>query len=357
MGMDDKISNHRLPLMQTYYLPVHIDKLEKVLMNTNEDMTSFPCILVVSNGSVLLTLNGHQYTLSRGSVVLWDDYNDVKLTAQTHTTLQGTLIQYRSLTNDGTKPHVFKHHEPLRDCSLKILTLTEELESVSRRPTSSKPFYFQQLFLELLAELYEELEGRLQQINVWMEQVLHYIDYHFHEDLTREQIAEMAQVSPEHFSRTFRKHTGQTFSNYLALLRIRAQFGARGTAIVWEMNTNSAYCINSSYGRGSQILYQDLGFQVPNQILEEGIEVHGYLEKEIEAIAYYAADHIFITSLPSNPMAKKRINRLFQSEPWLKMEAIQQKRVYLIDQPNLFYGYDPLSSKAQLRELMRVLTS
>ncbi|WP_276326531.1 ABC transporter substrate-binding protein [Paenibacillus antarcticus] len=130
----------------------------------------------------------------------------------------------------------------------------------------------------------------------------------------------------------------------------------RGTAVVWEIGTSSAYCINSSYGRGSQILYDDIGFRPPVSLLKRDMDRWGYVEEEIEAIVDYPADHIFITGLPSNLAAKKRMNRLFRSEPWLEMEAVKKNQVYIIDKPDLFYGYDPLSSQGQLHELMRLLT-
>lgn len=530
--MADHLSKHNISLSHTYYYPVSIANWEGSLPCIDEEMTRFPCILVIINGSGLLDLQEQQYELSRGCVMLWHNSHELKVSTQLHTSFKGTLISYRCLTSDGIQPNVLKHPEPLRNCSLNILSLTAELERASKQLSERKPFQFQQLFVELLAVLYDELEGQQQKNNAWMEQVLHYVDTHFHEDVTREQMATIAQVSPEHFSRAFRRHTSQTFSDYLALLRIRAsqnrllydmpkleklaqevgykegaylsrkfkqlvglsptayhqkkkrvvalnsnhtacllalgitpelgvysswmesvnpvnplqklyefgistssfyntiastrpdliidyytvkgskellplapvlglpfmdmswreqfrhiadvverqqqveewlahydeqiwafnqkldqQLGKRGTAVLWEIGTSSAYSIHSSHGRGSQILYEDIGFRPPGSLLKHGIEQRGFVEEEIEAIADHPADHIFITGIPSNPGTKKRMKRLFQSESWLKMEAIKQNRMYLIEQPDLFYGYDPLSSQAQLHELMRVLIS
>ncbi|OAB47320.1 hypothetical protein PBAT_06345 [Paenibacillus antarcticus] len=219
MEDEDRLSKDRNPLSNTYYLPVSISNWEETLMD--EEMASFPCLLVVSNGNSLLTLNEQQYALSRGCVVLWHNSNELKLSPKLHTRFEGILIRYRCLTSDGTEPNELKYPEPLWDCSLNIIWLAAELERVSRNLANSKPFHLQQLFVELLSELSDEIERQLQHAGSWMEQVLHYIDTHFHEDVTREQMARFAQVSPEHFSRAFRMHTGQTFSAYLAMLRIR----------------------------------------------------------------------------------------------------------------------------------------
>lgn len=55
----------------------------------------------------------------------------------------------------------------------------------------------------------------------WIDRVLHHIESNYNEDLTREQAAGLAGVTPEHFSRAFRRFTGQTFNQYITLLRIR----------------------------------------------------------------------------------------------------------------------------------------
>ncbi|KAA0966311.1 ABC transporter substrate-binding protein [Sporosarcina sp. ANT_H38] len=530
--MDDELLKCNTLFSHAYYLPVSISNWEGTLPETEEEMTRYPCILVVMNGSGLLELQEQQYKLSRGCVMLWQNSYELTLSSQLDSNFQGTQIRYRCFTNDGSKPNVLKSPEPLWNCSLNIINLTAELERASKQLSNRKPFQFQQLFVELVAELYEELEGQQQKTSSWMEQVLHYIDTHFHEDVTREQLAAFAQVTPEHFSREFRRHTAQTFSAYLTLLRIRTsqnkllydmpklenlaqqvgykegtylsrkfkqlvglsptayhhkqkrvvvlnsnhtacllalgiipelgvytawlesvhqvdadkkiniyensihslceivasarpdviidynkvsnyksmlelapvlalpfinmswreqfriianvvnrqpqveawleqydaiiwtfnqqlnqRLGDRGTAIVWEIDTGSAYCFHSSFGRGAQILYEDIGFQYPTELLKQKIDQKGYLEVKIESIVDYAADHIFITGIPLIKEVKKETDRLFASEAWLEMKAVKNKQVYIMDQPDMFFGYDPLSSLAQMDELMRVLVS
>ena len=139
--------------------------------------------------------------------------------------------------------------------------------------------------------------------------------------------------------------------------RLDRELGRRGTAIVWEICPNKAYCFGSSYGRGCQVLYDDMGFNPPPRLLEQDIFTRGYVEADIESIASYPADHIFITGLPSYTEGRQRIDRLFRSPGWLNLDSVRHNRVYMLDQPELFCGYDPLSSKAQLSELLQVLTS
>lgn len=91
-----------------------------------------------------------------------------------------------------------------------------------REPQLSEPLQSQQLFIELLVELFKERNALQQPSNYWLERAIQYMETHYNKDLTREQMAEQANVSQEHFSRTFRKNTGRTFNAYLTLLRIRS---------------------------------------------------------------------------------------------------------------------------------------
>lgn len=81
----------------------------------------------------------------------------------------------------------------------------------------------QLLFIKLLQEIHAEMEIRASSSTKqpWVEQALEYIDKNYHQDVTREHMTALSGVSPEHFSRMFRKHTGRTFNTYLTLLRIR----------------------------------------------------------------------------------------------------------------------------------------
>ncbi|TWT38350.1 helix-turn-helix domain-containing protein [Blastopirellula retiformator] len=61
-------------------------------------------------------------------------------------------------------------------------------------------------------------QDRLQPEGV--KQVLEYVDAHFTQDLTRDQLAQIAGVAPGHFTRLFRQTTGETPKRYLLQLRI-----------------------------------------------------------------------------------------------------------------------------------------
>jgi len=516
------------------HIPVHVYKLDEEMSMGYEGDTHAYRIVIISDGEGTLLVDEQPHKMGRGSVFLADASIPLDMETKNLFPLRGIYLTYRSLSTDGSTPIGLVYPAALHGFPADILRIASELEQCWRAPQLGGPFGVQQLFIDLLLGIYREIESRQEDRGSWMEQALRYIEANYDTDLTREQLAGMANVSPEHFSRAFRKHTGRTFNAYLNLLRIRSaqtrmliesedlhtvaqevgykeglylsrkfkewvgmsptmyqrkskriatlnenhtamlmaldavpalgvytpwleqacrmqdmhigakfnpydhtpnsyygavadhgpdiiigyhpakenkrllpiaplveipfmtmnwreQFrliagmiqresvaedwlvrydrlvdecnsrldqkvGKRGTAIVWEICQRSAYCFSSSFGRGSQILYDDLGFQLPSQLLAQNIAMHGYLEAAIESIADYPADYIFITSLPSLPEGQQHANRFFQSPKWLQLDAVRHKRVYLLNQPELFFGFDPISTYAQLHELMYALT-
>ncbi|WP_338554367.1 ABC transporter substrate-binding protein [Paenibacillus sp. KS-LC4] len=549
-----------LPQIQhSFYMPVRLLELPQGLkeLQQEEEVRPLYRMLIVWGGEGALYIHNYYHELSRGSVWLSGPALP-KLQIEPRMELRGILLEYSCIPAAGEAGAGLEHAAPLQRCPAVILRLASELANVWSAHDPLSPFRVQQLFTELLAELHRELESRQRPANSWLEQAEAYIEQHFSEDITREQMAIRAGVSPEHFSRMFRKHMGRTFNAHLTMFRIRSvqqrllagtapdlgtlaqdvgykegvylsrkfkegiglsptaylhkrkrlvslnlnhtasllalgiipelgvytswlegmrggmqpqlcqsqngsrsrsgrgngnenenenengsfnpyghtpltfyeaiaaakpdviinysgakenrrllplapvielpfrtmswreqflliagivnrrqqaeewlrqyderiyainrqldrELGSRGTAIVWEIGHNTAYCFSSSFGRGCQILYDDMGFRLPAPLLEQNISAKGFIEAGIEMLAAYPADHIFITGLPTYADDKKRMQRLFQSTGWRKLDAVRENRVHILQESELFCGYDPLSSQAQLRELASVL--
>ena len=56
---------------------------------------------------------------------------------------------------------------------------------------------------------------------VSLERAIKYINTHYAEQLTREDIAGQLYLSPSYFSRVFKQHTGMSFSDYLRTIRMQ----------------------------------------------------------------------------------------------------------------------------------------
>lgn len=514
-----------------FYMPVRVVSLTGLsLYSTQYIPPTNSSIMIVWGGIGHLEIDGELHRVMAGSIMALGASSNLKLEPELQ--LQGIWIDYSRMSNHKEENNFLNDIPPIHNASTRLMALTSELYSAWIDPDERKPFRVQQLFTQLIVELHNELAARLETSGSWLEVVIEYIEAHYNEDITREQMAALAGVSPEHFSRTFRKSIGQTFSAYITLLRIRRaqqriltsspklttlaqevgyeegtylsrkfkqfvglsptayqnknkrvvtlnynhtaslraleimpqlgvysawqqsleqvpaskqlnmkeggtfslynsvasvepdviigynlpenkfltpvapiielpfmqmswreQFGLiadvvnrrqradewlshydglchaangqlnqslgpeRGTAIVWEISSRAAYCFSSSYGRGCQVLYGDLGFEPPPIIMEKGITDSGFLATSIEYISSYPADYIFFTSIPSSSEGRSRLTLLLRSRTWQQLDAVRNKRVYILNQPDMFYGFDPLSSQAQLQELLRVMTS
>ncbi|WP_036695763.1 ABC transporter substrate-binding protein [Paenibacillus taiwanensis] len=517
-----------------FYMPTQVEPLNTSSFCGNQvDVPNDGCIIIVWGGTGTLAVNGCEHQMSRGSVFLCNGSSLPHLYMKPDADLHGIVIMCRCISVHAAGSQGLDSPVPIHRCPSAIMRLSGEIGMIWREPQLGGPFRLQQLFTELLTALHEELASRQgSSPNSWLEKALCYMEAHYREELTREQMADQSDVSPEHFSRMFRKYTGRTFNGYLTLIRIRSaqrqlltgmsslhvlaqevgykegaylsrkfkeavglspthylrkkkriaalnlnhtasllalgvtpeigvytswlervqqasgkiqkldpydstpaayyeavassqpdviisyntapenksllplapvvelpfmtmswreqfrlladiverraqaeewlqrfddlvrvsnesldhQLGSRGTVIVWEIGKHKAYCFSSSYGRGCQILYDDLGFCMPEQLIEEGIVSRGFVEVELEAIANYPADYIIITELPSSTASQEKLERLFASARWQALKAVQQNQVYLLNDAELFCGYDPLSSLAQLHELVQVLS-
>lgn len=522
-------SGSTLPNPHSFYIPVRVTALDKATSSREE--ASRPCtslLVVVTGGSGIIELDGERIRLSGGHILCSDRSAQITLPHK----LQGVWIEYAVIPGSSHRFSPLNSGEPLRSCPPHIGALAARLLSGWNQPEQNPPFALQLLFTELLSELYDSNAEYTEQAGHWLDLVLQYIESHYNEDLTRGQAAELAGVSPEHFSRAFRKSTGQTFNEYVTLLRIRKaqqriltgapnlsslaievgysegtylsrkfkqvvgispaayhrknksvvslnfnhtaslqalevvprlgvysawmerrlpvpsghklldegssstglydrlssarpdviisyslpdknkqllsvapvieipfmqmnwreqfrliaevtgrkpqaeawlnlydeqchqanqqldrRIGGRGTAIVWELGAEAAYCFSSSYGRGTQILYDDLGFRPPLSLVAEGLMDKGYLEMAFTDLARYPADHIFITSSAGAAEALEPLRAFLHPADHRHLDGTSGRKIYFLNQPAMFYGFDPLSSEAQLKVLLQALTS
>ena len=109
----------------------------------------------------------------------------------------------------------------------RMVTLMQQLLDESKN--SNLPHthsYMQSLLNCILIELlrYNEAEN-IQSTDSSMRHILFYVLRHFREPITMESVAAYAHLSTSYFCKTFKKVTGQCFTDYLTNLRVR--FAAR----------------------------------------------------------------------------------------------------------------------------------
>lgn len=132
--------------------------------------------------------------------------------------VQGIAIAFDSIENEQL---FWPFGLPAPIASRTLTDRAVELIQASSKGHDSSPFRPHMLFYELLDILRDHAAHSAHEDHSWLDNVLRHIHQMYTHPLTREQLARDANVSPEHFSREFKKHTGLTFVEYVTRLRIR----------------------------------------------------------------------------------------------------------------------------------------
>ncbi len=102
--------------------------------------------------------------------------------------------------------------------------------------------------------------------NKMIEQAVGYIRENFSSDITLSSMAKMFSVSPEHFSRLFKKETGLGFSKYLNSLRLQY----------------AEQLLRSSTGQSITQIAEICGFDDSNYFSKKFKEVYGISPKKVQ---------------------------------------------------------------------------
>ncbi|GLX70321.1 helix-turn-helix domain-containing protein [Paenibacillus glycanilyticus] len=127
------------------------------------------------------------------------------------------------------------------------------------------------------------------------------------------------------------------------------------TVTLFKIVSDKLYAYGNSTSMGGLLLYKELGL-TPSPGVREQLTEAGLPNKEVpaDALASYDADHIFLFDYRSIWYPDKPAS--LQSAAWQQLKAVRHGRVYTPN-PDLYYGYDPLSLELQLEETLRLLTS
>lgn len=517
-----------------FHYPQTVIELSKLIANKpphHSIQNSY--IIIVTSGKCRLSTTEEQLIVEAGNVAHYNYDNNSSITSLEKSQLQGVAIEYVTAGASNKKERSFQQGLIIDHASTRLVQLADKLLEQWNLQNYENSLSIQQVFSDLLAEIHRNSQLITNDKSEdWLQKILLYMGQRYYSTITRSDMAELAGVSPEHFSRVFRKEIGQTFNSHLNLLRIRKaqqllltqqlnlsqlalevgyeegtylsrkfkqvvgtspsvfirkekkvvslnynytaclralgimpelapyshwlasrehipqtkhlsidhmsfdnvcdaisavrpdviinycieqenaamltiapviaipfremswrdQFHlisevvdrrnqanvwlqkyddlctdlnnnlnrrntTRGSAIVWEFGDKKVYCYDSSYGRGCHILYGELNYHRPDLLMKEKINERGYLEKKIKDIALYQADVIIFLNFPYSLEEKLEFKKLINSDDWLKLEAVRNKQVHFLKESSMFYGFDPLSSLAQIEILSEVLRS
>ncbi len=109
-----------------------------------------------------------------------------------------------------------------------------------------------------LGELMEVIEHRERPQDT-LHKALSYIEAHFDDDPSREEVANYVHVNPSYFSRLFRQKTGKTFTEYVTSIRIQKAVDLMGTGAhrIGEIGTLVGYKSANYFAR---VFKQETGY-------------------------------------------------------------------------------------------------
>lgn len=215
---------------------------------------NFYTLWIMDEGKGECEMNDRIYPVQNDRKVMFCNPGTIiKFHAEKQNPMHLYCIQFRILKKENTANGViFKETRPCflsndvheLDSSLKIKNATSELLSRYQCESPANSFIIQKLFSEIMALV----------INVLMnckggascsviDCAISYLKEHYHEDITREQMACMVGLSKEYFSRLFKKETGQNFTEYLTNIRIKKveEFLLTSNACLREIAENVGY--------------------------------------------------------------------------------------------------------------------
>jgi iron complex transport system substrate-binding protein len=116
---------------------------------------------------------------------------------------------------------------------------------------------------------------------------------------------------------------------------IKAKIGADATVSVLETDSKSFYVFGDAWARGTEILYQAMGLNMPEKVKADA-QGPGYYTLSNEVLSDYAGDWIILSRSATGD------NSFMKTDTWTKIPAVQNNHVIEIDTEAASYS-DPIT--------------
>ncbi|EFM10796.1 periplasmic binding protein [Paenibacillus curdlanolyticus YK9] len=114
---------------------------------------------------------------------------------------------------------------------------------------------------------------------------------------------------------------------------IKAKIGDNATVSVFETDSKSFYVFGNNWARGTEILYQAMGLNMPEKVKKDALGP-GYYTLSNEVLSDYAGDYLVISRSATGD------NSFMKSDSWSKIPAVKNNHVIEIDTEAASYS-DP----------------
>ena len=122
---------------------------------------------------------------------------------------------------------------------------------------------------------------------------------------------------------------------------IKAAIGEDATVTVAENFEKQMYIFGDNWARGTEILYQEMGLNMPETVKENALDA-GYYAISEEVLGDYIGDYLILSLAAADPETSFLDAEWFQNIP-----AVQNNQVFVAD-AETFYFNDSLSLDYQL---------
>ncbi|WP_313894219.1 iron-hydroxamate ABC transporter substrate-binding protein [Psychrobacillus sp.] len=121
---------------------------------------------------------------------------------------------------------------------------------------------------------------------------------------------------------------------------IKAVIGENATVSVIENFDKQIYVFGDNWGRGTEILYQEMGLTMPEKVKEMALDA-GYYALSLEVLPEFAGDYIVFSKTADQD------NSFQETDVYKNIPAVQNNQVFEANAQE-FYFNDPISLDYQL---------
>ncbi|MGC4378396.1 iron-hydroxamate ABC transporter substrate-binding protein [Fictibacillus sp. Mic-4] len=121
---------------------------------------------------------------------------------------------------------------------------------------------------------------------------------------------------------------------------IKAKIGKDATVSVIENFDKQLYVFGNNWGRGTEILYQEMKLKMPEKVKKMALK-KGYYALSSEVLPEFAGDYVILST------DKKADNSFQKTSTYKNIPAVKNNRVFEVNQKE-FYFNDPLTLDYQL---------
>ncbi len=236
------LPSKRKNLMDNYSHQIISDdtRLQLSFMLINSNNASFPPhwhghleIMLIRRGYMTAFIGEQKYTLKKGDLLVINsrELHSTKTWGETEYLLLQVPYDYLSRAIGGISLIRFQEYFPsitmnstqkqLCNCLFELVKIyTEKEDGYLLRFSSVVYDFLYILYRNYTHKLSRQAREKENRNFEKIEEVLQYVNANYKREIPLKEVAALLNVSPEYFCRLFKKHTGQTFLEYLNAMRL-----------------------------------------------------------------------------------------------------------------------------------------